>query len=145
MHFFATTIFPPSTNFPPSIFHPQNLAWNCFPGPAFRARPFVRAGALARKGRRETGAQGETYNVIIVVIHYQTIGQRKTRRIPFRDRSHRRSWLERVFMLTFLERMASKTSSLRKRRPCCCHGVCIGFLRPEAQSQEIEIEHEIMK
>ena len=79
------------------------------------------------------------------VIHYQTIGQRKTRRIPFRDRSHRRSWLERVFMLAFLERMASKTSSRRKRRPCCCHGVCIGFLRPEAQSQEIEIEHEIMK
>ena len=48
-------------------------------------------------------------------------------------------------MLAFLERMASKTSSRRKRRSCCCHGVCIGFLRPEAQSQEIEIEHEIMK
>ena len=48
-------------------------------------------------------------------------------------------------MLAFLERMASKTSSRRKRRSCCCHGVCIGFLRPEAQSQETEIEHEIMK
>jgi hypothetical protein len=44
-----------------------------------------------------------------------------------------------------LERMASKTSSRRKGRSCCCHGVCIGFLRPEAQSQETEMEHEIMK
>jgi hypothetical protein len=48
-------------------------------------------------------------------------------------------------MLAFLERMASKMSSRRKRRSCCCHGVCIGFLRPEAQSQETEIEHETMK
>ena len=48
-------------------------------------------------------------------------------------------------MLALLERMASKTSSRRTRRPCCCLGVCIGFLRPEAQSQETEIEHEIMK
>ena len=67
------------------------------------------------------------------------------REMSFHDRSHRRSWLERFFMLAFLERMASKMSSRRKRRSCCCHGVCIGFLRPEAQSQEIEIEHEIMK
>ena len=67
------------------------------------------------------------------------------RKMSFHDRSHRRSWLERFYMLALLERMASKTSSRRKRRSCCCHGVCIGFLRPEAQSQETEIEHEIMK
>ena len=46
-------------------------------------------------------------------------------------------------MIVFLERMASKRSSGRKRRSCCCHGVCIGFLRPEAQCQQTDIAHEI--
>ena len=41
--------------------------------------------------------------------------------------------------------MASETSSGRKGRSFCCHGVCIGFLRPEAQSQQTEILHEMMK
>ena len=41
-----------------------------------------------------------------------------TRNISFHYRCHRRSWLERFFMIAFfLERMASKTSG-RKRRSC---------------------------
>jgi hypothetical protein len=32
-----------------------------------------------------------------------------------------------------------------KERSCCCHGVCIGILRPEAISQQTEFDHERKK